>query len=343
MFGEKEIHEIQDHLEKANDPLFFFDDDHDGLASYLLLRRAYRKGHGVCVKAALHNEEVYVKKLTFYKPDRVFFLDRAILSQELLDSISVPAIWIDHHQPLLRSHVHYYNPRCFDPKDARPTSYWCYEVVRRDMWIAAVGIVGDWHVPAFYDSFDHKELFDGKRTVEGLLYESRIGILVRVFNFILKGKSSESKKCVNLLLKIESPYEILDQSTDRGRYVYRRYEKFIALYQKLLKRALKADTGDDLFVFVYPSTKTSFTAELSNELLYLLGKKKKMIIIARARGDHVRLSLRSSKVPVLPILQKALVGVDGYGGGHEYACGAHVQRSDFERFLESIRGSLLKA
>ena len=34
MLGEKEIKEIREHLERAKNPLFFFDDDHDGLASY---------------------------------------------------------------------------------------------------------------------------------------------------------------------------------------------------------------------------------------------------------------------------------------------------------------------
>ena len=337
MLGEKEIKEIREHLERAKNPLFFYDDDHDGLASYLLLRRKYQKGKGICVKAALHNEEVYTKKINLYQPDKVFFLDRAILSQELLDNIEVPSVWIDHHQPVQRTNVHYYNPMAPEMKDNRPTSYWCYKVVEQDSWIAAVGILGDWHVPDFYDEFEFKELFDGKKDVEELLYESRLGLLVKVFNFAIKGKSSETKKCVSLLLKIQSPYEILNQETPRGKYVYQRYEKMEVLYQKLLKQALKADTKEDVFVFKYPSAKMSFTGEVSNELLYRLGKKKKLILIAREKGDNVRISLRSKNVKVLLVLQKALEGVEGRGGGHEYACGAHVRRGDFSLFVENLK------
>lgn len=339
MLRQEQLEEIKRHLEQAKNPLFFYDDDHDGLASYLLLQRAYPRGHGVCVKAALHDERVYIKKIQLYKPDKVFFLDRATLTQELLNDISVPAVWIDHHQPVQRERVFYYNPMVPDLKDNRPTSHWCYQVVRRDEWIAAVGIVGDWHIPEF-SSFAYEELFDGRNKQPELLYESRIGTLVRVFNFILKGKNSETKKCVRLLLKIENPYEILRQETPRGAYIYQRYESVNKEYQKLLQRALRAHGDDELFMFVYPSTRMSFTGELSNELLYRLDKK--LIVIAREKGSSVRVSLRSSHVKVLPLLKNALEGLDGYGGGHDYACGANLQRDDFPRFIEQLREALTK-
>lgn len=342
MLTQAQLQEIKEHLEKAKNPLFLFDDDHDGLASYLLFQRKYPRGHGVCIKAALHNESIYVKKITFYKPDRVFFLDRAIISQELLDTINVPVIWIDHHQPVPRRNVNYYNPMHPDRKDNRPTSHWCYQVVQQDRWIAAVGIIGDWHVPEFYDDFEYKELFNKKRTVEELLYESDIGVLVKIFNFVLKYRTSEVKKCIKLLLKIESPYEILKQETPRGRYIYRRFEEVDKLYQKLLARALKSTNDDELFVFKYPSAKLSFTGDIANELLCRL-KEKKMIIIAREKNDEVRLSLRSNKVKVLNALQRALEGVEGHGGGHEHACGAHVHRSDFEKFLENLRREIAQS
>ena len=43
---------------------------------------------------------------------------------------------------------------------------------------------------------------------------------------------------------------------------------------------------------------------------------------------------------ILSILKNALVGIEGYGGGHEYACGASVKKEDFERFIENIKSQI---
>ena len=41
MLSTEQINEIRKALEEATNPLFFFDDDQDGIASYLLLKRKY--------------------------------------------------------------------------------------------------------------------------------------------------------------------------------------------------------------------------------------------------------------------------------------------------------------
>ena len=52
------------------------------------------------------------------------------------------------------------------------------------------------------------------------------------------------------------------------------------------------------------------------------------------------MSLRSKKEPILPVLKKALNGVEGYGGGHDYACGANIKKYDFEKFVKNIKKEL---
>ena len=79
----------------------------------------------------------------------------------------------------------------------------------------------------------------------------------------------------------------------------------------------------------------SFSGDLSNELIYRYPDK--IVIVGREKSGEVRLSLRSMKKVLPPVIEKALIGVEGYGGGHEYACGANVKKEDFERFVESIR------
>ena len=52
------------------------------------------------------------------------------------------------------------------------------------------------------------------------------------------------------------------------------------------------------------------------------------------------MSLRSSKINLRKILEKALINVEGYGGGHEFACGANVKKRDFDVFLDQINEQL---
>ncbi|MEM4331117.1 MAG: DHH family phosphoesterase, partial [Candidatus Pacearchaeota archaeon] len=93
-----------------------------------------------------------------------------------------------------------------------------------------------------------------------------------------------------------------------------------------------------ILVFIYNDEKMALTSDLSNELLY--ENPDKFIIIGRDKNDEIKLSLRSAKYPVLPILEKSLKGIEGYGGGHLHACGANIKKKDIEQFLENIKKNL---
>ena len=90
-----------------------------------------------------------------------------------------------------------------------------------------------------------------------------------------------------------------------------------------------------MLVFTYSDDKMSFTGDLANELLYKFPDK--IIIVARRKEDDMRMSIRSSKKIIPPILEKSLIGLEGYGGGHELACGANVKQHQFEEFVERMK------
>ena len=106
----------------------------------------------------------------------------------------------------------------------------------------------------------------------------------------------------------------------------------------MLKKALKNIDDNKMLLFTY-SNRMSFTGDLSNELLYRFPKK--LILVAREKDGEMKCSLRSSgSLSVSKILKKALVEIEGYGGGHEHACGACINKKDFEKFVENIRKEL---
>ncbi len=338
MITEKQITEIREQLEESKNPLFFFHDDADGLCSFLLLYRFVKEGHGIIVKTTPKVDEKFLKKVQEYHPDKIFIVDIAIVEQDFIDKANVPIIWIDHHEPLERSKVKYYNPRIKEPLNNVPSSYMCYHVVQQDLWIAMAGCIGDWFMPSFADEFKAKysELIsEGIKDPEDALFKSKIGSLARMMEFCLKGKTSEAMKCVKIMTRIKSPYEILNQETAAGRYIYKRYETVNKDYTQMLNHALSQKPDKKFLMFQYIHSKISFTKDIANELLYR--NPTKIIIIAREKSDEMKISIRSKKTKLPELLKKALVGIDGFGGGHEHACGANIKKKDFDRFIENFK------
>ena len=50
MLTEKEINEIREYLTNSNNPVYLFDDDGDGICSYLMLKKHFKKGKGIPIK-----------------------------------------------------------------------------------------------------------------------------------------------------------------------------------------------------------------------------------------------------------------------------------------------------
>lgn len=341
MITTKQIQEIRDFLNKTENPLIFFDNDADGICSYILLKKYIGKAKGIPIKSSPDLSIEYYRKIEEYQPDLVIILDKPLVNQELIDQIQVPIIWIDHHPPVKRRKVNYFNPLLEDPKDNRPVTYWCYKITEQNICIAMIGTVSDWHIPDFTNEFikQYPNLLDKKVEPEEAIFNSKLGELIRIYSFAIKGDTTETKKAIEVLSKIETPEEILNQTTARGKFIYKRAEKFNKEYQELLKKAIKQyDKNDKLLIFTYTTKNTSFTNEVANELLYKYPEK--LIIVGREKSNEIKMSLRSGKIEIPKILEKALVNVKGYGGGHEHACGSSVAKNDFEIFIQNIRGEL---
>jgi nanoRNase/pAp phosphatase (c-di-AMP/oligoRNAs hydrolase) len=342
MLTNQQIQEIRKELQECKNPLFFFHDDADGLSSFLLLYRYVKEGHGIIIKTTPNIDEKFLRKVEEYDPDKIFILDIALVEQEFINKAKRKIIWIDHHKPQKKyGNIKYYNPRIQNSKDNKPVSFTCYQVVQQDLWIAMAGCIGDWYWPDFADKFKRQYPSLLPKDIikqEDALFKTKLGKLIRILEFSLKGKTSDALKCIKIMTRIKSPYEIINQTTSPGRYITKRADRIEKEYQSLLKDALKTKQQDSILLFYYLAGKISFTKDLSNELIYRFPKK--IIIVAREKSDEVKISIRSPRIIIPPILEKALQGVEGYGGGHEHACGANVKKRDFKRFIENFKKNL---
>jgi len=329
-------------LDKSENPLIFFDDDPDGLCSYLLLKKYLKRGNGLIVKNSPTLDETYVVKVRQYTPDLVVVLDKPMMSQEFIDKIHVPILWIDHHPINDVKGVNYFNPRFKDEKDNRPTTYWCHQMLKGKKWIALLGILFDYSladVSVLRKSYSN--LFDGKILKKpDDVYDTSFGHLIRIVSFGLKGEIKETYKFIELMEKVEEPEEILEQTTPIGKKIYQKFSKVDKVYQELLKEALK-QKDEDFLVYTYVNDALSLTADLANEVKYRV--QSKITLIARIDRDEVKGSLRNKDTGKdLPShLKKALEGLHGYGGGHPHACGFCVKKDDFPVFVERLKKSLL--
>ena len=340
MLTDKNVTLLRKELETAKNPLFFYDSDGDGLAAFLLLYRIHREGKGIRINTSNVNIQG-LRKVDELNPDKIFILDVPMVEQDFLDNTKRPVFWIDHHEPLDRTKVKYFNPRLKNPDAYIPTSRMAWQISKNptDLWIAMVGSLADWHLPDFTEEFikQFPDLLSKGTDLTKANYKSKIGTLVKLFFFIQKGPSNEIRKCVKILSRIETPYEILNQNSAPGRYLWKQFQMINKRYELLLKDAKKGVNRSKILLYHYSENQWSFTANLANELMATYPKK--VIIIARSKGGEKKCSLRA-QFKISDALEKALMGVEGRGGGHPNACGAVIKDEDWEVFLKRFKEEL---
>ncbi|MCF7866725.1 DHH family phosphoesterase [Candidatus Woesearchaeota archaeon] len=340
MILEKDIDFIRKKIQSSVRPLFFFDDDADGVSSFIQLYALTGEGKGIIVKGKPVLEEKYARKVQEYSPDLVIILDKPLVEREFFDNVKQEIIWLDHHPVQeVPKRVNYFNPRIEDDKDNSPTSYWAYKIAKGTgkecLWKAMFGIVGDWHLLLADECFATYPYLLPKNITraEDALFSTQLGKLVKIVNWNLKSSTTEVNKSIKVLTRIEDPYDILDQKSSKGRFIYKKFEHLNTQYDELLSSVVVTD--DPFLVFRYDDSKLAISSELSNELLFL--HPDKLIIVGRNVSDEIRLSLRAKNYNVLEMLNEALKKTTGYGGGHDKACGASIKQSEFDDFLSSLR------
>lgn len=338
MLTEKQYDEIRSELDNCKNPLFFFDDDQDGLCSFLLLRRFKGDGKGFIVKTTPRIDESLTRYVHESGADKVFILDIANVDQEFIDSCPVSVVWIDHHGPFKRDNVKYFNPRISG--ESQPTTFMAYETVKQDLWLATAGCVADWFIPPFMDEFEKAfpDLIGRSYSEPGdIIFDTELGKLIRILSFVLKGKSEDVKKSFNLMINVTSPYEILRQETDAGKFLYKRFSELEQPFQILRTDVLKQveESTEKVVLYIYKDDMHSFTSDIANEMTYRF--KDKIVIVGREKSGEMKCSVRSASIELPPIIEQAVSGLRGHGGGHEFACGLNVAKDDFDEFMRRFR------
>lgn len=347
MLSAKKIQEIRNHLEKAQNPIFFFDNDQDGLCSFLLLQRAFERGKGVPIKSFPDLSESYFRRVEELNGDYIFILDKPVVSDAFLERVrekNIPLVWIDHHDVKIQNldFINYYNPLNEEKKSNEPVTAICFEIAgkKEDAWLAIIGCIADGFLPYFYESFakDYPELCYKSDKPFDFLYKSRIGEMVRILGAGLKDTTSNVVAMIKFLLKAKNPYDILEENL-KNKSFHKRFKEIESKYKIILEKALILAKKSDKLIFFKYSGDLSISGELSNELYYR--SPGKFVVVAYARGNKANLSLRGDNIR--EIFSQAIDGFENAtGGGHRDAVGGQIQEKDLDEFNRRLESFIEK-
>ena len=343
MLTRKQVEEIREHLEKAQNPIFFFDNDPDGLCSFLILQKLIGRGRGVPIRTFPEMGNSLIRKISEFNSDYVFILDKPVTSKEFfseIEKLNLPVVMIDHHdinREELPENVHFYNPLFNKEKNNEPTTALCYQVSKRnsDLWFEIVGCIADKFVPESYSEFKeiYPELSIDSDFAFDILYKSEVGKICRILDFGLKDKTTNVMKMIKSLLEAKSPYDILEENSQNKTF----QQKFNLLdkkYRKFIERGVEIGKNSGKVLFFQYGGDTSMSGEIANELSYLFNDK--IIVVIYASGIKANVSLRGKNIR--DKLLNAISDLEGAtGGGHEEAVGAQIKISDIEKFKENLR------
>jgi len=340
MLTKDQVSQIKEHLEKSQNPVFFFDNDQDGLCSFLLLQRWLGRGKGVAIKSFPALDVNYFRKVDELGADYIFILDKPVVSKEFFEKVrerNIPVVWIDHHSvdAVIPDFVNYFNP-CIGEKHCEPVTVLCYQIVERkqDLWIAAIGAVADGHLPVFYEQFlkEYPELGGKTENPFEVLYGSKIGEVAMILGDGLKDTTTNVVKMLKFLISSKSPYDVLEE-TPKNFFIHKRTKHIRQKYDRILEKAKQVAKNSGKLLFFKYSGDLSVSGEIANHLKYLYPEKD--ILVAYLKGSKVNLSLRGKNVK--DSLLKAMDGLEGAsGGGHNDAVGGQLNADDLYGFKKKI-------
>jgi len=338
MLTKEQIKEIREHLEKAQNPLFFFDNDNDGLMSFFLLRRYIDRGKGIAIRSFPDLNVSYYRRVKELNPDYIFILDKPLVSKEFFEKArldNIPVVWIDHHNTKCDSEeVYHYDPY-LKGEVSEPVSYLTYKIAdkKEDIWLAIIGCISDALIPDFYDEFLKKYPELGKKNPSSafdVFYNTEIGKIAQILDFSLKDTTTNVVNMLRFMIKAREPIDVL-QENQGTKQILKRYNEINSKFEDLMEKARK-EVKENLIFFQYGGS-LSLSANIANKLSFEFPNKT--IVVVYLNAGIANISLRGENIRDLTL--KAIEGIeDASGGGHEHATGAKMTVDQLPKFKENV-------
>ena len=329
-------------LERPGRKVLIYHTDLDGVCSATLLLKFFSDFELMPREGPIVDDKM-VKSLVARKPDLIVILDIP-MDQEFAKIEKLQKklpqtrmIEMDHHIPEKDmnslSFIHI-NPR-FEGDFYIPASCMVYRMleklgkkVRPLVWIAAIGVIGDYGIEDCRDLFDEcRKAYPGSMGENPL--RSKLSEAAEYINstFILHGVKGV-EKTLGMMLAIDGY-----KSVPQNKYFASCREKVSREISRILRdfeKRKKEHHGLGLVTYRIVS-RLNVTSTVST----MIAEKypDRIIIMIKFSGQHVKISARcqAGDINLNSLMKDAVAGI-GSGGGHVKAAGAVVGKKDFPEF-----------
>ena len=336
-------------IKETDNIIVIFHNDADGCCSCALIDKFLKarigKKSDYIISQPMPPAKNLISKIKLSMPTKIIFLDLGVdqnpsLIKKLENLCDI--LVIDHHQIMnnLNSEktVHY-NPM-FRKHVYQSASYLTYKIcsnmtdMRNHMWIAIVGMIGDYNVADSMDLVhEAKKMFPEliTSTEQEALHKSAFG---QMADMISAAKASKIS-CEEIVRNIESMESIGDMQKSEA--MVSAYQSVQGEIERILLDARSRVNAGNTVIFYEISSKYNVHSPVST----LLSKEypKKLIVVWETIGNKIKVSARnqSKSINVGKALREAIRDIrHASAGGHEAAGGVSLKKEDWDEFRERL-------
>jgi single-stranded DNA-specific DHH superfamily exonuclease len=323
-------------IKKDDNVIIIFHSDADGICSAAMIKKIL-PCEPLLINQPMPVEPNIITKIQTTVPDEIIFLDLAVAQQQnILKKIGnlCKILIIDHHisKDVSNKLITHINPR-FDKHDIyQSTSYITYKIcskikdISEMLWIAGVGIVGDYNIRFSTDVVADIEKYYNIHHIQ----ESFIKNVADMIEASRATKVLSPEEIVNIFCKYPTYEEF--KKTEA-------YNKLLKSYQ-LIQNEMDAILIDKVekngnIIFYNLRSKYNIRSPVATRLGEIYPKK--LIVVYQFVGNKVKISMRAQNFfDVNDILKKATSSFNVSSGGHKEAGGVILRKEKWEEFKENL-------
>lgn len=275
-----------------------------------------------------------------------------------------------------KNKIFYLNPMNYDKTDERCASYFAYEITQKTenlIW-ATLASIADFYLLDIIKKFhDHdpnnfkilinipeqkkQELFTFLETnkfndetkqnqraewIQYLTYGCGLIKYKTFFDILFKfEKFHKTQKILKNIAKMS--FAEFTSELENGKIgIFETYQEIMSEYKQLIKKIDKLK-DEDLIYIEHENKKISYNRQLSEETAFK--KQNYKAIVSAYTKDTMNIyscSFRGKNFDINKMLTECINGLSGQGGGHKFASGCIISKSDYPEFKKRIQEYMKK-
>jgi len=325
-------------IKKNDNVILIFHSDADGICSAAMVKKIL-PCEPLLINQPMPVDQNVIAKIQTTVPNKIIFLDLAVAQQQdIMKKIGsiCDILIIDHHisKNVSNKAITHINPRFEKPDIYQSASYLTYQICSRIkdisemLWIAGVGIVGDYNIKFSRDLVADIEKYYDIHHIQ----ESFIKNVADIIEASRATKVLSPEEIVNVLYKYSTYKEF--QESEEYHKLFQSYQTISNELEAILIDAKKAEKIGNI-IFYNLKSKYNIRSPVSTKLGEIYPKK--LIVVYQFMYNKVKVSMRAqNSFDVNDILRKATSSFKVSSGGHKEAGGVILSKDQWDEFKQNL-------